>query len=62
VQNEDRDRRIKALASGPVLGALMWVDPSGQMWIAPLGSPDPDPDRAMPASWIPVKRNDEAVI
>lgn len=53
------DERVGALAnqSGPaVIGMLAWIDPSGQWWMAPLGSPAPDPDRAIPAAWVPIKR------
>jgi hypothetical protein len=37
------------------IGMLMWVDPTGQRWLAPLGSPEPDPDRAVPMEWAPIK-------
>lgn len=33
-----------------------WIDPVGQWWIAPLGTPPPDLDGPMPPAWIPMKR------
>jgi hypothetical protein len=53
------NERVDALAkacSADVVGMLMWTDLSGQWWIAPLGSSAPDPDRALPPEWVPVKR------
>lgn len=42
--------------TGDVFGMLAWVDPVGRWWVAPLGSPAPDVDRAMPPEWIPIVR------
>lgn len=53
------DERVDWIAKGlgrNVFGMLAWVDPTGQWWIAPLGSEAPDPDRPIPPTWIPVKR------
>ncbi len=48
-------RTVHNFVSGQagVVGALLWRDPHGQQWIAPLGSPPPD-RLAMPPSWRPI--------
>jgi len=56
-KDEFFNNRVTALTekAGPeVVGMLAWWDPSGQLWIAPLGSPAPSVP--MPAAWLPVKR------
>jgi hypothetical protein len=35
-----------------VVGLLAWWDPTGKLWIAPLGSPPPA--EPMPFAWLPV--------
>jgi hypothetical protein len=57
----DFDRLIARLAAatgGQVFGVLAWIDPLGRWWLAPLGTPAPDPDRALPAPWVPIVRLD----
>lgn len=53
---DERVDRIAKACSKDVVGALLWYDPSGGMWLAPLGSPPPDPDRPMPPSWMAIER------
>jgi hypothetical protein len=53
---EQRVSTMASAASGNVFGMLAWIDPAGQWWMAPLGSPAPDMDAPMPAPWIPIKR------
>jgi len=36
----------------PLLG---WMDSSGKLWLAPLGTPAPDPDSPMSLVWVPVR-------
>jgi len=56
------DDRVEALASRApgTIGMLAWIDPTGQRWIAPLGSPAPDPDRLVPPAWTPIKHLDRS--
>lgn len=51
-----RVQKMADLTGGGVVGMLMWYGPLGEMWIAPLGTPAPDPDRPMPAAWMRVQR------
>jgi hypothetical protein len=52
---EYRDSRIAGMASPVVVGMLMWVDPAGRRWIAPLGSADPVPGQAPGPAWLPIR-------
>lgn len=48
--------RIAAMTPGPsVIGSLTYIDRSGQWWIAPLGSPEPEIGAPLPAAWVPIK-------
>jgi hypothetical protein len=47
--------QVAALSGPAVVGMLMWMDPCGQRWMAPLGAPEPDPDRPVPAEWAPIR-------
>ncbi len=47
--------RINRELSKSLVGMLMWVDPTGQKWIAPLGSPTPDADRPVPPQWVKIR-------
>ncbi len=53
---DDRVSTLAEASGGGVFGSLTWIDPTGQWWIAPLGSPAPDPDRPVPAVWMPMQR------
>ncbi|MET8908375.1 hypothetical protein [Micromonospora sp. NPDC004551] len=35
-----------------VAQVLLYTGPDGRMYFAPLGTPDPDPDRALDAEWV----------
>jgi hypothetical protein len=53
---ESRVTESARTCSPAVVGVLMWIDPSGGRWVAPLGSnPPADTPDAMPAEWMPVK-------
>jgi hypothetical protein len=56
---ESRVAAMAKLSGGGVVGLLGWHDPLGRLWIAPLGSPAPDPDRPMPPVWMLVRRVDD---
>lgn len=45
----------KETGNPSVCGMLMWYDPSGEPWIAPLGSSDPAGEGYPSAAWIPIK-------
>lgn len=47
--------RVAKLSGLSVIGMLLWIDPTGQRWMAPLGSPEPDLDRPIPPEWVPIK-------
>jgi hypothetical protein len=54
----DADRYDALMANMSKAGTfamLGWVDPLGNWWMAPLGTPAPDPDQAMPVAWVPIK-------
>jgi hypothetical protein len=53
---DDSIRRLAEQTSPDVSGMLLWTDPSGGWWMAPLGSPAPNVDRPMPIQWVPIVR------
>ncbi len=61
----DFDDRVSAhadAAGSDVIGLLGWIDPVGQWWIAPLGTPAPDPDRPVPPAWAPMQKQDRSQV
>lgn len=51
----DATARAAATLGSGVVGMLAWTDPTGQWWMAPLGSQPPGsvPDGLSPA-WLPI--------
>lgn len=49
-------QRLADMAGPGVIGMLMWIDPAGTRWIAPLGSTSPGyhPDGLSP-EWLPIQ-------
>lgn len=38
-----------------VAQVLMYLSPDGRRYVAPLGTPDPDPDRALHPAWTEIE-------